>query len=279
MNTLATRHPATTLPEEEVREPAREAARERGRQGSVFVLGSIVLHVGLFLGFSGEESHALVPPASEEVLEIEYQEPAAVVPLPESALPLGALDAEPTRAQPASAPPDAPPESVPQPADQLPTDQLPPSEAPEVLTSDNPYASANAAVFTSGSGKSGGPVASKQAVSAPSFGVSGGKALVDPRKEKELLSWRARVQQELARLATQNYPRRALKLGQQGTAKVTVTIDESGTLVGASLAQGSGVASLDQAALERLQAGARVSAPPAGAGTNRLTLPITFRIN
>jgi TonB family protein len=148
-----------------------------------------------------------------------------------------------------------------------------------VLTSDNPYASNNTAVFTSGAGQGSGPVVSKQTMAAPTFGVSGGTAQLDPRREKELLSWRARVQQELARLATQNYPRRALKLGQQGTAKVTVTIDESGTLVGASLAQGSGVASLDQAALERLQSGAKVSAPPAGAGTNRLTLPITFRIN
>lgn len=243
MNTLATRHPAT-LPEEGERDPARVegAARvvrvretSRERQGSVFILGSIAMHVGLFLGFSGAESHALVPPAREEMLEIEYQapEPKAPLPEPEAALPRGTLDAPPSLHRSSSPPLEAPPMNAPRPSEERPT-----AEAPAVLTSDNPYASDNSAVFTSGTGSGSGPVVSAPAAAAtPTFGVSGGAVQVDPHREKELRSWRARVQQELARLATQNYPRRALKLGQQGTAKVTVTIDESGTLVGASLVQ------------------------------------------
>jgi TonB family protein len=151
--------------------------------------------------------------------------------------------------------------------------------APEVLTSDNPYAATSAGVFTSGRATSSSPIVSQAATTHPTFGVTGGAARSDAEKAKELRSWYGRVQTELARLGTRNYPRRALKLGQQGTPKVTVTIDESGNLVGASLAAGSGVASLDQAALQALQSISKVSAPPPGSGTNRLTVPVTFRIN
>lgn len=281
MNTLlATRHPASSLTEEEVREAA--PAREKERQGSRFLLGSIALHAGLLLLFAGGPQRALTPHVSRELLEIEYlsteqeQEQPMVLPEPETetetetALPLGALEA-PANANSVSL--DRTERRLQE------SPQVAASATQDVLTSDNPYATSDAAVFTSGSASTVRAVVSRQMAAKPSFGVSGGSARADREKVQELRSWYARVQGELARLGTRTYPRRALKLGQQGTAKVTVTIDESGNLVAASLAAGSGVASLDQAALKGVQSIAKVSAPPPGSGTNRLTVPVTFRIN
>ncbi len=276
MNTLATRYQESSLSPRQGHEQLVHLGEDR--QGSLFLVGSLALHLGLVVAFAWLPAKAHASAARDQLVEIDFVEAREkqpelpvrqIEPEPKTALPLGRLDA-PVRSTPA---PSAPSTSeVPSTSDT--------AEAPEVLTVDNPYASADAAVFTSGSATRN-PVRIEKHVAqaSPQFGVEGGSAHPDADKTRELRGWYAEVQAQLARLGTRNYPRRALKLGQQGTAKVTVTIDESGNLIGARLASGSGVASLDEAALKGVQSITKVAAPPSGAGTNQLTIPVTFRIN
>lgn len=238
-------------------------------------MSSLVLHLGILVAFAWMPDRAHASSAPEKLVEIDFvQTPAEDLapppeePEPTTPLPLGRLDAS-LNASPTAA------SIVPQH-----TEKTPASEAPEVLAVDNPYASSDATVFTSGkTAARPTPVVNRIAKSEASFGVESGSARPDADRAQELRKWYAKVQAQLARLGTRNYPRRALKLGQQGTAKITVTIDASGKLIAAQLAAGSGVASLDHAALAGVQSISKVAPPPSGSGTNRLTVPVTFRLN
>ena len=75
------------------------------------------------------------------------------------------------------------------------------------------------------------------------------------------------------------YPRSSRKRGEQGTTRVKVSISTSGKVSSASVAQSSGSASLDKAALAaakrwRFNAARRGDQPT----TSQLVIPITFRL-
>lgn len=277
MNTLATRHPASRLSPQKGREPL--VRFDEDRQGSLFLMGSAVLHVGLLVAFAWMPTRAHASSAAKQLVEIDFVEQHlenSTPPPPEteidSALPMGRLDAP-------LSPPSPPRALSPSPSNAA-SETPAAARAPEILTTDNPYASADAAVFTSGSALQSPVRVVKHVAAAPqSFGVEEGSSRPSPDNTRALHSWYAKVQAQLATMGTRNYPRRALKLGQQGTAKVTVTIDEAGNLIAARLAAGSGVPSLDEAALQGVQSISKVTAPPSGSGTNQLTVPVTFRIN
>ncbi|SDX50166.1 TonB family protein [Marinobacter mobilis] len=76
------------------------------------------------------------------------------------------------------------------------------------------------------------------------------------------------------------YPRRAQRLGQEGTPVVRFSFDRSGTLVDWRLEEGSGYNLLDQAALDLLKAAAPLPAIPDDMSGTRFsfTLPVRFHL-
>ncbi|KQT54757.1 hypothetical protein ASG43_04135 [Aureimonas sp. Leaf454] len=72
--------------------------------------------------------------------------------------------------------------------------------------------------------------------------------------------------------------RRRLQTREKGTARVAVTIDRSGRVVGASLASSSGSAVLDGEALALVRRASPIPAPPEGVGgrTLSLTVPVSM---
>lgn len=277
MNSLAT-HPSGAL-SHDLMAPKRVRTRVQGEGSSaLFLIGSVAVHLVLLASFAAAPGPALAhqPSATEIEIAVINEAPLlAPVEQPEldSALPLGSLDATVRNVPPqarSATPSDRPAEPTLGPAETAPS-------APEVLSVDNPYASADAAVFTSGSA----PRAERiQAAAArpPHFGVESGSNDASAARIKELRAWHRSVQAQLRNVAKRAYPRRALKLRQEGTTKITVQIDAAGNVISARIAAKSGVSSLDQAALQGVQSETRVSAPPRGAGTQSLTVPVTFRI-
>ena len=156
-----------------------------------------------------------------------------------------------------------------------------PVDAPDVLTTDNPYA-ASGNVFSKGTSSAKSRVVKVQ-LAAPSrgasFGVESGSAAASSEAKQALGAWYDRIRAQLARSGMQSYPLRARKLGQQGTSRVMVKISATGRLVGATLAESSGYALLDQAALSGLARVAAVDAPPTGTGETAVIVPVTFHLN
>lgn len=252
--------------------------RNRGRdgQGTLFLVASLAVHVGVLVFFSSlpESAHA----AGERPVEVEiaFEElalpPEVQAPEPLE-LPLGNLDAPVAPAKASAIAPST--------ADSV-TPERPPA-APTLIATDNPYASSDASVFTAGLGDTAHSAKASVRVthlgnSAASFGVETGSERSSLERQKELSAWYSRVQGQLAQLAARDYPRRALTLKQEGTARVTVRINGNGHILGAELRTTSGVASLDDSALRALRAVTGVAAPPTGTGSTSLTVPVTFRI-
>ncbi|MCB9645412.1 MAG: energy transducer TonB [Deltaproteobacteria bacterium] len=81
--------------------------------------------------------------------------------------------------------------------------------------------------------------------------------------------------------AQQRYPRRAQRLGQQGTAVISVRLTRAGALAEAPvLIRSSGHALLDAEALRMVEAAAPFPGLPAGytADTVALELPVRFSL-
>ncbi len=77
------------------------------------------------------------------------------------------------------------------------------------------------------------------------------------------------------------YPKRALKLGQEGTVLLEVIIDRKGGLVSSKVIQSSGYSALDSAAESAVEKTAPFPAIPDGILGNQIefTLPFTFQIS
>ncbi|WP_372799608.1 TonB family protein [Litorivivens sp.] len=77
------------------------------------------------------------------------------------------------------------------------------------------------------------------------------------------------------------YPKRALKLNQQGTVLLEVVIDRDGNLVSSKVIQSSGYGALDAAAVTAVEKTAPFPAIPEGiaGGQIEFTLPFTFQIS
>ncbi|MEL7000710.1 MAG: TonB family protein, partial [Pseudomonadota bacterium] len=75
------------------------------------------------------------------------------------------------------------------------------------------------------------------------------------------------------------YPKRAMRRGTKGTAKVRVTLDASGKLIAATMVSSSGASILDEAAMAAVKRVRSFPDIPKEMGKSRVnvTLPITFR--
>jgi protein TonB len=154
------------------------------------------------------------------------------------------------------------------------------------VTSDNPYASDSFTIFTSGTAKSSTRVKRASAtnersesLTSPGFGVDSGAQDASKARSQELESWLKTVRARLGSGASANYPSRARRLQQEGTARLSVSIGQNGTILSVGLIQTSGHAALDEAALAGLRSLATVPAPPEGVGTTSVSIPVAFRLN
>lgn len=116
---------------------------------------------------------------------------------------------------------------------------------------------APASVAGSGAGNGDGSRLTPQAARHPWFG--------------QLKAWLQRHK---------TYPAALRKAKQQGTVEVTFTISRRGELLSAAVARSSGVAALDQAALDMLRRASPMPVIPAELGLERLTLtiPVEFSL-
>ncbi|WP_353815464.1 energy transducer TonB [Mesorhizobium sp.] len=74
------------------------------------------------------------------------------------------------------------------------------------------------------------------------------------------------------------YPRAAKARREEGSPRVTFTVDGSGRVLSARLARSSGYPDLDRAALDALQ-GAKVPAPPPEKAGTSVAAPFTFKLD
>lgn len=74
------------------------------------------------------------------------------------------------------------------------------------------------------------------------------------------------------------YPREAQRARLTGTVVMRFTLDAGGGLIGASIAQSSGVPTLDEAAVALVHKASPYPTPPAGISAGKLTLrvPIAY---
>lgn len=87
--------------------------------------------------------------------------------------------------------------------------------------------------------------------------------------------WHAQVMKLIA--ANFSYPRSAQLRGEEGTARIRITINASGRLASIELVQPSGSAILDREAV-RIPAKVGSFPPPPGRATVSLVVPISFRL-
>lgn len=86
--------------------------------------------------------------------------------------------------------------------------------------------------------------------------------------------WQRQVMQLVA--AKQTYPRAAQMRGDEGTAKVRVTVSASGAVQNVELIQPSGSSVLDREAIALPAKVGNFPAPPAG--TSSVVLPLTWKL-
>ncbi len=286
MNTLASSQTQAILSAPQTRKSQSGILEEAPRRSNsvLFILLSAGVHLGALSAFAATPQPKARPlnPASELAIEFE---PIVELPEPESVLPLGDLDAHPEAETLTPPSPQARPAQTPsarQPSASPSVDKV--GDAPNIVTVDNPYATADA-VFSKGSGDLGAKkvrAVARTREAQPDtvgFGVPDGRRGATEEGRRQLSEWKNKVSAQLARSVSRNYPRRARKLGQQGTSKISVRISATGELQGASLLISSGHALLDQAALRDMRRAGQVEAPPQGAGTITLNVPITYRLN
>ncbi|GEM_PF-2932087 len=265
---------------------SREHPFTQGKKegGSFFMAASLAVHLGAIVFFSSVPGPAHAHSVSPQEIEISVFAPEP----PKEALPLGNLEEE--FIAKASVQHVVQKAAVPAPT-RVPTnsrsEQGAPVETPHLLTSNNPYAQGNNHIFTSGSGvrsNQGAHALAKTDTNAqqrgptPNFGIQNGSKDFSKKKAEALRAWHQKVRSQLAHLGGRAYPRRAKKMGHQGTSKISVRINAQGKIVSATVAQASGYQLLDNAALSSLRTIPMVAAPPAGTGTTQLTIPVTFRL-
>ena len=288
-------HPMSTLASSRTEPLVPSAPRARGAGGTrdsqsngaasvVFIVASLAVHLGALSAFASSPSLPSDRTNAVTELVIDLAEPEVVRPPSPSqtkSMPLGQLE----QSEEASAPTVRPPAlgNVSAHRSEQPLPQVEAGDAPSLVTADNPYAS-SVNVFSKGGVAPFARVVSvsaqtqREGVSA-SFGVEHGSAEASDEAKRALAAWYGQVRAQLARSGTRAYPLRARKLGQQGTSKVSVRISEKGRLLDVSLSSSSGHTLLDQAALNGLSRLDQVDAPPRGAGSTTLIVPVTFRLN
>lgn len=114
---------------------------------------------------------------------------------------------------------------------------------------------------------------------APTPGAGGRGAGTDPALLAGLQrSFGSAVRAAIAR--QKRYPRRARQRGEEGVARLAITLDRGGRLLGSRIVSSSGSPSLDAAALDAARSVPRFPSPPADLSGERFSfvVPIAFRV-
>ena len=101
-----------------------------------------------------------------------------------------------------------------------------------------------------------------------------GLSMLATPAQAQSTDWIRQVARAIA--ATQTYPRSAQMRGEEGTAKVNITISATGAVERTELVSPSGSSTLDKEALALPQRAGQVPPPPGGATT--VTVPITWKL-
>ena len=99
-------------------------------------------------------------------------------------------------------------------------------------------------------------------------------ALIPTTASAQSADWIKSVARAIA--AKQTYPRSAQMRGEEGTAKVKISISASGAIERTELVAPSGSSTLDKEAVALPQRAGQVPPPPGGATT--VTVPITWKL-
>lgn len=216
-----------------------------------------------------EAPRAPAPQEAEEVAPALPQAEAAAPrsPVPDMALAMAAdrlpaLDTEPPPApvMAAEAPPSATrPKARPEPA--------PARKAAE----SKPVAEAAAGIGTAPQAGRAGAVAA-----APGTGRAGEGALSEGRRNSLMADWAGQIRARVER--RKSYPRAAQVQGLTGTVTLRLTVAPDGRLLGFDIAESSGHALLDEAALSALSRAGKFPPAPEGLGgkSHAFSLPVTF---
>lgn len=229
---------------------------------------------------SGNETAGKLEGEKAEEAESSPQQQAA--PQPTAPRPNPKPKAPPVKAvpAPAKAAPVVRPVSTP-PADPVPVVEQAPTQQTSPVASrraDTGQAESGAAT---GTGTANGTGAGQPASAAPGSGSGGGgagKASGGGSKGRGAGDYLERVRAALAR--HKRYPEQARKLKQEGTVSISLHIARDGTVLAAQIAQGSGFALLDEAALQMARDASPVPRVPdeVDGESVRIALPISYSL-
>lgn len=206
---------------------------------------------------------ASAPPAPEVAMP-----ELAATPLPESPPPVvmpTAAPPAPAMAEPAPPLPEAAPQPEPAPVAAAKPVVEPPAPKPAEKPAQKPAKPAEKAPAVTAAAPA--PATKSNGAKASQPGVSGAEA-------KALTAdWGSKVRSRINRKVVQP------KDGNGGTVKVRITLAPNGSLLGAAVAQSSGQAALDAAALKAVKAAAPFPKAPKGLtdASYSFSLPITFK--
>jgi len=214
-----------------------------------------------------EPAPEMEPPPPEPLV----QEPAPL-PLPEPVV------EQPPEPEVAEATPELEPEPLPEPEPEALPEPVPEAEAPAValpmpatMSADLRQRRLDTPATPRPQRQPARPKPTAQPVATPAAAPPPAVAAPGPSPEQ----WQQQVLAYLDRRKL--YPREAQRAGQEGVARITFAIDGAGRVLSVSLAGSSGIAALDQAALDTVRRASPVPAPPATLGQGSLTLTASIR--
>ncbi|MCH2107843.1 MAG: TonB family protein, partial [Polyangiaceae bacterium] len=221
-----------------------------------------------------------------DTIEIEIAPPPT--PLPRGDL-SGTSIAPAPKTQPASAQPKTSPQarqrSRPEPKIEVTAPALltaEPEETPSAalqnndFAASNPYATANFQNFASTRKGLTGET-SGQSSPGSAFGVKNGGSTTSQERVDALKKWHQLVRTVLARGGLKNYPRRAQRLGIEGQVRLKVSLDAEGHIDAVSMLTGDSL--LASAAQKGVLSLGKIPAPPRGAGSTTIIVPIVFQLH
>mgnify|MGYP005839581427 CR=1 FL=1 len=113
---------------------------------------------------------------------------------------------------------------------------------------------------------------------AIALALSGITAVSGPAKADDVKDWQRSIAMAVAE--NQTYPRSALRRQLEGTARVKITIDRSGTIASFEVVEATGHNALDRTVPKLMERLSPLPAPPSSLGDNNLTfiLPLAWRL-
>jgi len=106
--------------------------------------------------------------------------------------------------------------------------------------------------------------------------LSGFAVVAGPAQADEMKDWQRSIAKAIAE--NQTYPRSALRRQLEGTAKVKITIDRSGTISNFEMVEATGHDALDRTVPKLMERLSPLPAPPSSLGDDNLTfiLPLAW---